>query len=724
MLVALLPIVTHAWGADSRYVEVVDWQKPHVARVFAASAVHFLGMRDASMDFTGADTPRTSIAVQTKDVDGRQCLLGQLLAFDVDDGYAFDVDETVQVTLTFATEYSSPFYVAWDRSGGTGAGISAEVVPAAAPGLQTVTMALGRARLAGHGAFGADLAIGTRNGIMLCDFAIARSHATARPDAFGTVRLEFQDATTGRPVPARVGLYDLTGRAPLAADDALTVQRFTDELRMVAVHERIFWPSANRLAFYVDGRYAATLPVGTYELVATRGPEYRAWRGEIEVRKDAVTRATVVLERFSDLPAKGWYSGDVDLHAARADAADHALWALAAAEDVHVANALEMSNVRSRYFEQPGAWGEAGEFGRDGYFIVTGQENPRTGHLGHTLHLGLQQPIRPAASEYLLYDKVFAEARRQGGVSGFAHMGWSRAEGQQAQMNRGLTLLAPTGLVAFVEILQGRRFETEAWYRLLNLGYRVAPAAGSDWPYGDLPGVARTFVKLDGPLTTRAWFESLRAGNAYVTTGPFLELTVNGIGMGRELRVPRGTVLDIAAVAELNPDIGSLSSLELVALGEVLERAPAAGRERIALETTVVADRSFWLAVRSFGARDRPGDSIVAHSAPVYVVVDGEPTWKPAELPMIVGDLRFQLRRMLNEEIPPIVNAGPETWETRVPMAEQWLLQRLLLRPRVDRAEAAYRQLIADFEAVYGAGSGTAGARPIVIEKVDEEHDH
>ena len=36
--------------------------------------------------------------------------VGQLLGFDVDDCYAFDVDETVTVTLTFATEYSSPFF--------------------------------------------------------------------------------------------------------------------------------------------------------------------------------------------------------------------------------------------------------------------------------------------------------------------------------------------------------------------------------------------------------------------------------------------------------------------------------------------------------------------------------------------------------------------------------------------------------------------------------------
>jgi hypothetical protein len=725
VIAALLPLWAHAHGTEARYVEVVDWKKEHVARVFAASTVHFLGMQDEPLATpTARGSFRTSIPVQAKEVNGRSCLLGQLLAFDIDDAYAFDLDETVAVTLTFATEYSSSFYVAWDKSGGTGSGMSAAVTPDAAPGFQTLTIPLERARLAGQGTHGADLAIGTRNGIMLCDFEIARSHTTPAVEAYGTVRLTFEDAKTGRAVPARVGLYDSTGRAPLASSRALMLQRFADDLRMLAVNERTFWPSENRQAFYVDGTYEAKVPVGTYELVATRGPEFKAWRGTVEVRSDSVTTSTVALERYADLPARGWYSGDAHIHVTRDAAADPSMSGFVAAEDVHVGNFLEMGNIASLHFEQRQDWGGAGQLGRDGYFAVSGQENPRTGHFGHTIHLNLQHPIRPQANEYFLYDQVFAEARRQGGVSGFASMGFSQSEGQEPQMNRALTLLAPTGLVDFVEVLQAGRFVTDGWYRLLNLGLRVYPAAGSEWPYGDLPGVARNFVKVDGPLSPDAWFESYRAGHTYVTNAPFLELTVNGKDMGEELRVARGAVLDIVAATELNPDVGALDRLELVALGEVIDSVSAAGRDRIVLEKTLVADRSMWMAVRSFGSRQRSGSLSVAHSAPIYVVVDDEPTWNRAQLPTIVGDLRFQLSRMLNEEIPPIVNAGPEPWETRALTAEHWLLQRPLLKPRIERADAAYQQLIADFEKIYGPGSGTTGARPIVREKVEEDHDH
>jgi hypothetical protein len=57
-------------------------------------------------------------------------------------------------------------------------------------------------------------------------------------------------------------------------------------------------------------------------------------------------------------------------------------------------------------------------------------------------------------------------------------------------------------------------------------------------------------------------------------------------------------------------------------------------------------------------------------------------------------------------------------------LAEQWLLQRPLLKPRIERAEAAYRQLVVDFEKFNGSGSGKAPPRAVVNELEDEEHDH
>ena len=385
------------------------------------------------------------------------------------------------------------------------------------------------------------------------------------------------------------------------------LQRFADDLRMLAVNERTFWPSENRQAFYVDGTYEARVPVGTYELVATRGPEFKAWRGKLEVKKDKVTKSTVSLERYADLPAKGWYSGDAHIHVTRDEAADPTIWGFVAAEDVYVGNLLEMGNIAALHFKQPKEWGKASRFERDGHFLVSGQEDPRTGHFGHTIHHNLQQPIRPSADEYWLYHKVFEEARSQGGVSGFAHMGWGQREGQEPQMNRALTLLAPSGLVNFIEVLQAGRFMSDGWYRLLNLGYRINPAAGSDWPYSDFPGVVRNFVKArwaaQSGCMVRVLSRRPHVRHEWPVPGVHGERQGHGRGAARQTRHDaRARQRDA-----LNPDVDKLDRLELVALGDVIDSKVGRGtRSRRARTRRIVADRSMWIAVRSFGSRQEP----------------------------------------------------------------------------------------------------------------------
>ena len=170
------------------------------------------------------------------------------------------------------------------------------------------------------------------------------------------------------------------------------------------------------------------VPVGTYELVASHGIEYQFHRSQIEVTKDQTTAVTITMQRYADMPAAGWYSGDAHIHVTRDEVADPQLWGFVSAEDVHVGNLLEMGNIQNVYFHQPKAWGKASRFERDGHFIVSGQEAPRTGQFGHTIHFNIQRPVHLKTDEYFLYQKVFQEVASQpGGISGFAHMGWRGA---------------------------------------------------------------------------------------------------------------------------------------------------------------------------------------------------------------------------------------------------------------------------------------------------------
>jgi hypothetical protein len=679
-------------GNEARYVDILGWKKDRITRVFAANETHF-----------GSLNYRASYPGQAKVLDGQACVLGDLLAFDVDDAYVFDVDETIALTITYAAEYTSAFVVGWDQSGGTGSGL-VEVTPPSPDGtkFRSITLQLDRARFAGQGVQGADFAIGISKqsqgvavgSVAVCDVKVERSNTFKAPMAFGTFQLTVKDAKTGGLVPARIGLYDATGRSPLASDQSLKLQRYADDVRMLTVNERTFWPSPNRAAFYVDSRYEGRVPVGKYELFATRGPEFKAWRGTVEIRADQVSKVTVSLERYLDMPKEGWYSGDTHIHVTRDDVADQDVWGFVAAEDVHVGNLLEMGNIANVYFRQPAsAWGKSSRFERDGHFLVSGQEAPRAAFMGHTVHLDISKPYHLKADEYFQYGKVFEEFQRTGGLSGFAHLGWSARGGSSARVIRGINLLAPLGLVDFIEVLQGGKLVTDGWYRLLDLGIRVNPAAGTDWPYTDFPGVVRFYVNVKGPLNLDAWFDSFGKGHTFVTNGPMLDFTINGKGMGEELRVKKGATLDIAALARLNPDVDSLDRLELVVLGDVTDTKSAGGKDRVELRKRITAEHSMWIAVRAHGGRQAASNMTIAHSAPIYVVVDDEPAWDAKELPALVAELRGQLQELLTEPYETPVT-GNEPWETRQLLPQQWLLQQPLLRPAVNRADAAYQRLL------------------------------
>lgn len=81
----------------------------------------------------------------------------------------------------------------------------------------------------------------------------------------------------------------------------------------------------------------------------------------------------------------------------------------------------------------------------------------------------------------------------------------------------------------------------ETWYRLLNVGVPIAPSADTDaFPnfYQSMAvGTTRVYVQLRGDLNFPSYLESLRAGRSFVTTGPFLDFQVEGMGPGEALNV-------------------------------------------------------------------------------------------------------------------------------------------------------------------------------------------
>ena len=185
-------------------------------------------------------------------------------------------------------------------------------------------------------------------------------------------------------------------------------------------------------------------------------------------------------------------------------------------------------------------------------------------------------------------------------------------------------------------------------------------------------------------------------------------MTVNGRTRGEELHLERGAQIEVIAEASLNPDLDQLNRLELVVHGQVVATESANGRDRIQLRTTLAADRSLWLAVRAFGERSDvrrrvPGgreellrNITVAHTAPIYVIVDNRPFYLDDQVPALVALQRARLRELLTEAVNP--EGDLEPWDTRSLLSELWPAQRRLLGPRIEEADARYRALLAEVD--------------------------
>jgi hypothetical protein len=121
-------------------------------------------------------------------------------------------------------------------------------------------------------------------------------------------------------------------------------------------------------------------------------------------------------------------------------------------------------------------------------------------------------------------------------------------------------------------------------------------------------GNARFYVYTGGALTFESYMAGLKAGRTFVTTGPMLNLTVNGKMPGDTLAVAPGAKLHVVAEA-----MGDVQSVSIVGHGKVL--AQSAGKR---VELDVTASHGMWIAARCDGGRLQ-----VAHTTPVYVTVNG-----------------------------------------------------------------------------------------------------
>jgi hypothetical protein len=225
--------------------------------------------------------------------------------------------------------------------------------------------------------------------------------AACREAPGGHIGLTIVDAGSGQITPARVEILDESGRSHVAPE-ALKV---AGDCGWLPVHNWIPWaaqwqmrwalraavanPFTGTSQFYLTRPTRMPLAPGRYTLRVFKGTEYKVLKREVEVRHGKSTDVTVALDRWIDLPAEGWYSADDHLHIPRPSRRFDALIARwMEAEDLHVGNLLQMGLSHSIHVTPQHGFGEPSIYQDGRTLIASGQENPRTHVLGHSITLG------------------------------------------------------------------------------------------------------------------------------------------------------------------------------------------------------------------------------------------------------------------------------------------------------------------------------------------------
>lgn len=682
-LIAALPVSAHNPHPLGR--QAIFWDTdPRILRTVATN-----------FDFHGGgDFVAWRPHGQVQERDGRTCLVGPHFLFDVDDKFAFNIDETVTLELLFDRNSSSGFNLSYDHVINPRA--LARTFPSdAKERWHTEVVKLTRARFANRKYEKTDFSVAAPNSkfppgsyqqgheIALCGIKISREHRSVKETSTGRLHLkiinEHSDADA-----VRVGLYDAEGSSPLVGASALTVMRFEERIRELPLRfAPRGWPSTGRFVFYVDGSYEAAVAAGDYTLVIAKGPEYRLITQPVTIKAGETTTIEAQLARWIDMPADGWYSGDDHVHIGRADPVNNdMILGYTRAEDVHVSNLLQMANVTTWHFPQY-AFGPPGHHVYQSHALVPGQESPRTSHRGHTIGLNATRFHWPG-DDYFLYDHTAHAIHADGGLWGYAHVAIDAFN-----VAWGLALDVPLGLVDFFEMLQMGSINTRYLYDFLNMGFRILPSAGSDYPYIHVAGTERVYVKVGDTFTVQGWFDAWRTNRAFVSNGPMIEFTVNGDADSNELDASAGSNLTIKAKAQVNPDYDALERLELVVHGNVVHTATSKdGAEALTLDFDLKADGPLWFALRAFGKSEGK-----AHTGPVYVFVNGNRKFHDRETVRELAEEYTKLLVGLKASTPTL----DEEWErfnVEHDVLPKWHDDKPDLDERIERAIGIYKLLI------------------------------
>jgi hypothetical protein len=345
-----------------------------------------------------------------------------------------------------------------------------------------------------------------------------------------------------------------------------------------------------------------------------------------------------------------WYAGDLHIHRNCGDVtsiiSEKELTAMMEPNDLAVISVLadmgngEVKDSRSdlpkvngsdAIYSEPGRivhWDAEWHFDPEGVTF----ENKALG--GHIVLLGLNEAHQ--IWEESAY-KILEWGKSQNAIMGFCHMQYLNDN-----IQNDLTCCIPVdypveaafGTIDFLaEDVWLNDAAINAYYRLLNCGFRLGWAAGTDFPCNNSRsfGSLLTYVQVkDQPMTYRKWIEGIKNGRTVVTTNghdEFIDLKINGVNSpGDEIKLKgkKNVEIDVSWTS-----VKTLTGrIEVVCNGKVIGKLEGTARpgEPVNLKTRLKVNRSSWICARRMNETGHQ-----SHTAPVYITVKNSPVRASSE---------------------------------------------------------------------------------------------
>ncbi|MBK7947897.1 MAG: CehA/McbA family metallohydrolase [Deltaproteobacteria bacterium] len=497
--------------------------------------------------------------------------------------------------------------------------------------------------------------------------------------------------------PGEIALPEgFTGRLVLLNEDGSGPVRFHESLLGFAVGEESI-PSGVEADFLnvapragasaqvpptpttTAGPVRVAVPAGRYRVLAVRGPEYASAETKLEIRAGAVSPLELApLTRVA--PTPGWIAADLHVHTGQSF--DSSLPESRQIEAFAASGAeVLVSTEHDRIFDPRPAIAArglerelVGVTGSEMTSAYEGGDSPFTsGHLnafpleaepdafrrgairleGRRLRDALAElRARPAppfvqinhprpSPAYAAEDTFFASL----GVAGEPYdptrsfSEWPNSVLVEKSPRHGGRDLD----VEAVELLNGESLERYRviradWLSFLLQGERLVATANSDsHRLGHVVGLPRTYVRMENDrveaFDEAAFMRALRAGRAYGSTGPLIDLRLGEAEIG-ELHAGSKGVLELRVHgAEWVP----IAEWRAYVDGALVHRAPIARGESASLPLVFAKDAFVTVEVEGPAEglyRDvLPGFVPFAFSNPIFVDVDGNGRWDAPGLP-------------------------------------------------------------------------------------------